>query len=86
MDAATHPHIVGDDLTKKVTPMPTKYGKVCRRDVTKIRDTLRKNMRTWAKEWAESGLAGRGKGHSGYEAFLKEKLTAAIKSIPVTCT
>jgi hypothetical protein len=66
--------------------MPTKYGKVCRREVSKIRDVLRKQARGWAKEWAESGLAGRGKGHSGYEAFLKEKLSSAIKSIPVTCS
>ena len=66
--------------------MPTKYGKVCRRDVTKIRDVVRKQMRGFAKEWAESGLGGRGKGHSGWEAFLREKLSAAVKTVPVTCS
>lgn len=58
------------------------YGKVCRRDVTKIRDVVRKQMRVFAKEWAETHP---GAGFNAWRAFLSEKLKAAIKAIPVTC-
>jgi len=58
-----------------------RYGKVCRRDVSAIRNIVKTKMRSYAKEWAEAG----GGSASAWWTFLSGKLKADVHALPVTC-
>jgi len=64
------------------------YGKVCARDVAKIRDIIRKNMKTWSKEFQERpeviGAKARRRVAMWYD-FLKKKVGEAIRAIAIEC-
>ncbi len=54
----------------------------CRRDPNKVREALTNAVREAAREWAEKGRGT----HQQWRQFLKQKITAAVRSIPVECT
>ena len=58
-----------------------KYGKYCRRDVKEIRKILKTKMKDFSREWAERG----GGSASEWWDFLREKLEAEIRALPIVC-
>jgi len=60
---------------------PRRYGKKCSRDVDAIRNVVKTRMLNFAREWAERGG---GTAHEWW-AYLREKLGAEIKALPVKC-